>query len=429
LEDTMTGRIHAIVAAFCLLAATSFSAQAEPRVALVIGNSNYGSDIGKLANPANDAGLMARALEQTGFKVIRITDADQKKMKRAIADFGDQLSAAGPQATGLFYYAGHGVQVQGQNYLVPVGADIAKEADVDIESVSAEDVMKQMDFAANAVNIIILDACRNNPLQRSFRSATRGLAPMRSDSVRGTFIAYSTSPGQTAADGAGANSPYSAALASAIVQPGTGIEEIFRDVRGKVMKATQDKQIPWDSSSLTAPFFFKPSQFNTASQTTEAPASKPAANAAPASLELEKTMWDGIKDSKQPGDYQAYLDQYPDGVFAQIAKSRMASLGTGAPREQTIAPAVQPVTAAQPAPEPAPAPEPVEVSTTAAPEAEAVTAEPAAILRDSRGVDCKVKDLSRSNSDLALCKSVIGGGGGGGGGSGGSRSTGSQGWK
>jgi uncharacterized caspase-like protein len=320
--------------------------------------------------------------------------------------------------------------VQGQNYLVPVGADIAKEADVDIESVSAEDVMKQMDFAANAVNIIILDACRNNPLQRSFRSATRGLAPMRSDSVRGTFIAYSTSPGQTAADGAGANSPYSAALASAIVQPGTGIEEIFRDVRGKVMKATQDKQIPWDSSSLTAPFFFKPSQFNTASQTTEPSAPKPTASAAPASLELEKTMWDGIKDSKEAGDYQAYLDQYPDGVFAQIAKSRMASLGTGAPREQTIAPAVQPAATVQPAPEPVPAPKPVEVSTTAAPEAEAVTAEPAAILRDSRGVDCKVKDLSRSNSDLALCKSVIKNNGGGGGGyGGGSKSTGSQGWK
>jgi carboxyl-terminal processing protease len=424
----MIGRIHAVVAAFCLLAATSFSAQAEPRVALVIGNSNYGSEIGKLANPANDAGLMARALEQTGFKVIRVTDADQKKMKRAIADFGDQLSAAGPQATGLFYYAGHGVQVQGQNYLVPVGADIVKEADVDIESVSAEDVVKQMDFAANAVNIIILDACRNNPMQRSFRSATRGLAPMRSDSVRGTFIAYSTSPGQTAADGAGANSPYSAALASAIVQPGVGIEEIFRDVRGKVMKATQDKQIPWDSSSLTAPFFFKPSQFNTASQTTAAPAPKPDANAAPASLEVEKTMWDGIKDSKEAGDYQAYLDQYPNGIFAQIAKSRMASLGTGAPREQTIAPAVQPAAATQPAPEPAPAPEPVEVSTTDAPAAEPVAAEK--ILRDSRGVDCKVKDLSRSESDLKICKWAIRNNGGGGGGyGGGSKSTGSARWQ
>jgi len=427
----MFGRIHAVVAAFCLLAATSFSAQAEPRVALVIGNSNYGSEIGKLANPANDAALMARALEQTGFKVIRVTDADQKKMKRAIADFGDQLSAAGPQATGLFYYAGHGVQVQGQNYLVPVGADIVKEADVDIESVSAEDVIKQMDFAANAVNIIILDACRNNPMQRSFRSAMRGLAPMRSDSVRGTFIAYSTSPGQTAADGAGANSPYSAALASAIVQPGVGIEEIFRDVRGKVMKATQDKQIPWDSSSLTAPFFFKPSQFNTASQATEAPAPKPAANAAPASLEVEKTVWDGIKDSKEAGDYQAYLDQYPNGVFAQVAKSRLASLGTGAPREQTIAPAAEPAAAVKPAPEPAPVPQTQEASTTDAPAAEPVAAEGAEkILRDSRGVDCKVKDLSRSESDMKICKSVIRNSGGGGGyGGGGSKSTGSQRWQ
>src|SRR4051812_36259783 len=207
----MIGRIFAVAASLCLLAATLSSAQAEPRIALVIGNSNYGSEIGKLPNPVNDAALMASALQQTGFTVIKVSDADQKQMKRAIADFGDKLAAAGPKATGLFFYAGHGVQVQGQNYLVPIGAQIDKEADVSIESVTADDVMAQMEFAANQVNIIILDACRNNPVARSMRSATRGLAPMQSTSVRGTFIAYSTSPGQTAADGTGKNSPYSQA--------------------------------------------------------------------------------------------------------------------------------------------------------------------------------------------------------------------------
>jgi carboxyl-terminal processing protease len=421
----MIGRILAGVAAFCLLAATAFPAQAEPRIALVIGNSNYGSDIGKLTNPANDAALMASALQQTGFTVITVVDADQKKMKRAIADFGEKLSNAGANATGLFYYAGHGIQSKGVNYLIPVGAQIAKEADVNIESVTADHVMEQMEFAANAVNIIILDACRNNPIARSMRSANRGLAPMHSDSVRGTFIAYSTSPGQTAADGTGRNSPYTTALAKTIVQPGVGIEEVFRGVRAEVMAKTQNQQIPWDSFSLTAPFFFKGAQFNTASQA----APVPAPSAAPS--DAEEKLWKYVETTKQADDYQAYLDQYPQGAYAPIARSRLAQLGAGAPREQAPVPEVQPAAAPTPAPEPGSIPEIKEASTTDAPEAEVVTAEPATVLRDSRGVDCKVKDLSRSNADLAICKKVLGSGGGGGGGvgGGGSRSTGSQGWK
>ena len=404
----MLGRMLAIVAAgLCLFAVASSSAEAEPRVALVIGNSNYGSEIGKLANPANDAALIAQALQQTGFKVIKVIDADQKKMKRAIVDFGSELASAGPQATGLFYYAGHGVQVQGQNYLVPVGADISKEADVNIESVSADDVMKQMDLAANQVNIMVLDACRNNPLQRSFRSATRGLAPMRSDSVRGTFIAYSTSPGQTAADGSGRNSPYSSALAGALVQPGIGIEEVFRDVRAKVMAATQDKQIPWDSSSLTAPFFFKPTaaQFTTATAPAVTPppppAAKPAAAASPASLEKEKALWDGIKESKVAGDYQYYLGQYPSGIYADLAKSRIADLGEAAPRTQ---PEVQqPAAAASVAPEPAPQPEPVA-------ETDSTTTPADGIVRDSDGVDCRINNLLRRAGDCKGFRRAAGGG-------------------
>ncbi|GAB2174697.1 caspase family protein [Dongia sp. agr-C8] len=433
----MIGRIHAVAAAFCLLAATSFSAQAEPRFALVVGNSNYGSEIGKLPNPVNDAGVMAQALQQTGFQVTKVTDVDQKKLKRAIIEFGDKLTAAGQNATALFFYAGHGVQVKGMNYLIPIGADIGKESDVGLEAVSADDVLQQMEYAGARVSIVILDACRNNPMSRGFRSVTRGLAPMQA--AQGSFIAYSTSPGSVAADGAGGNSPYTSALAKTIVQPGIGIEDAFRTVRTQVMAATKDAQVPWDSSSLTAPFFFKPSQFNTASQAAPAPAEAPKAavnTSAPANIEIEKAVWDGIKDSKQASDFQAYLDQYPNGIFAQVAKSRVASLGAGAPREQPALPAVEPAAVAIPAPEPAPAPVPApeiqEASTTDAPQAEAVAAEPASdqMLRDSRGVDCKVKDLSRSESDLAKCKSILRGGGSGGGSqSGGSRSTGSQGWK
>ena len=173
----MSGRMLAVVAGLCLWAAALSAAQAEPRIALVMGNSNYGKEIGSLPNPVNDAALMARALQQTGFQVVKVTDADWKQMKRAIQEFGDRLTAAGPQATGLFFYAGHGVQVQGMNYLVPVGADISKEADVKIETVSADDVLEQMEFAGSRVNIVILDACRNNPVGRSVRSVSRGLAP------------------------------------------------------------------------------------------------------------------------------------------------------------------------------------------------------------------------------------------------------------
>jgi carboxyl-terminal processing protease len=418
----MLGKIIAAFAGLCLLAMTFSSAEAEPRVALVIGNSSYGNDIGKLPNPANDAALIASALQKTGFTVIKVIDADQKQMKRKIAEFGDQLAAAGPQATGLFYYAGHGVQSQGQNYLIPVGADISKEADVDIESVSADDVMKQMDFAANAVNIIVLDACRNNPIARSMRSATRGLAPMKSDSVRGTFIAYSTAPGKTAADGSGKNSPYSQALASALVQPGVGIEEIFRDVRGKVMQATNNQQIPWDSSSLTAPFFFKPAgaQFTTATAAPAAPAPKPAAASTPASREAETSFWKGIQESKQASDYEAYLEQYPNGLFVGLAKNRLASLGAGAPREQPAAPAVQEPAATPVATQVTPEPEPV---------AEPVSTQPVAndgILRDSRGLDCRIKDATRSQSE---CQGMNRANGGGGGYSGGGKSTGSQRWQ
>jgi carboxyl-terminal processing protease len=411
----MIGRIGVIAAGLFLLGQFLFpvAAEAEPRIALVIGNAHYGADIGSLPNPVNDAGLMAQALQQTGFTVIKVTDADQKAMKRAIKDFGEKLSNAGPNATALFFYAGHGLQVNGTNYLVPIGADIEKAGDVDIESVSADTVLQQMDFAASRVNIVVLDACRNNPMQRSMRGMTRGLAPI--DAPQGTFIAYSTAPGSVAADGSGKNSPYTQALAKTIVQPGVGIEEAFRDVRASVMKATNDKQIPWDSSSLTAPFFFKTGAaaqtFTTASQPS---ASK--ATTAPYSLEADKAVWDGIKDSKDASDYQAYLNTYPNGLFVSIAKSRVASLGNGAPRdaEQPAAPAVEPVSA--PVAEPV-TPTPTTTTDSDTEEASTSDADAAAAKK------CAIRDDTRSDSDLCRRNRKNGGYGGG------SRSTGSNKWK
>ncbi len=175
----------------------------EPRVALVIGNSAYQNT--PLANPANDARLMAATLRGVGFEVIELIDADQKAMKRAIVEFGDRLETAGSEAVGLFFYAGHGLQVNGENFLVPLSAEIEREKHVAIEAVSATWVLTQMEYAGNRTNFVILDACRNNPLVRRFRSPARGLARM--DAPRGSLIAYSTAPGEVAADGKRANTP------------------------------------------------------------------------------------------------------------------------------------------------------------------------------------------------------------------------------
>jgi len=192
--------------------ASALAQAAETRIALVIGNSDYSS--GSLPNPANDAKLIGDALTSLGFDVIARRNADQITMKRAIQEFGSRLESAGPGAVGLFYYAGHGLQLSGRNYLIPTTARIDREGDVEIEAVSADWVIEQMRYARNRLNIVILDACRNNPFTRSMRSVDHGLATM--DAPAGILIAYSTAPGAVAADGTGRNSPYTEALTHAM---------------------------------------------------------------------------------------------------------------------------------------------------------------------------------------------------------------------
>jgi uncharacterized caspase-like protein len=231
---------------------------ADARIALVVGNANY-KDEQKLANPANDAALIAATLRKVGFDVVLLTDTNQKQLEHAIIDFGDRLSKAGSDATGLFYYAGHGVQVEGSNYLIPVDADITREAEVDVDAVQADLVLKQMAFAGSRVNIVILDACRNNPLARDFRSiaASQGFAEIHGK-PKGTFISYSTAPGEVAVDGSDGHSPFAESLAWAMQVPGLDLPEVFQRVREKVLDATDQKQTPWDSSSLVKSFYFVP---------------------------------------------------------------------------------------------------------------------------------------------------------------------------
>ncbi len=224
------------------------------RLALVIGNSTYKS--GRLENPVNDAKLVTGALRKTGFEVIEVLNASQREMKRAIQKFGARLDEYGKHAVALFYYAGHGVQANGRNYLIPVDAQIQRETDLDIEGVPADWVVEQLEFAKSALNLIILDACRNNPFSRGFRSVQGGLARM--DAPSGTLIAYSTAPGEVAADGEGVNSPYSKALAQAILIRGEPVEQAFKEVRVAVRSATKGAQTPWEASSLTGDFYFLP---------------------------------------------------------------------------------------------------------------------------------------------------------------------------
>lgn len=222
------------------------------RFALVIGNADYKS--GPLKNPVNDASDMTRILKDLGFDVIHRENVNQREMELSIREFGTKLKDG---SVGLFYYAGHGLQVNGRNYLIPVGAEIIKEFDIKYESIDAGRILDEMHQAGNEMNIVILDACRDNPFARSFRSSSRGLAQM--DAPRGSIIAYSTAPGSIASDGDGRNSIYTKHLAKYIDTPNLTIEKIFKSVRINVVNETQGQQVPWESSSLMGDFYFKKS--------------------------------------------------------------------------------------------------------------------------------------------------------------------------
>ena len=224
--------------------------QPQKRTALVVGNGAYAS--APLRNPINDARAMARALKDLSFDVILRENLDQKEMKKEIQAFGQKLQKGG---VGLFYFAGHGVQVNGHNYLLPVGASIEHENQVEYEAVDMGAVLSEMDYARNHLNIVILDACRDNPFARSFRSTSQGLASINAPS--GTVISFATAPGSVANDGLGENGVFTGELIKAMMQPGLKIEDVFKQVRSAVREATRGKQVPWESSSLEGDFYFR----------------------------------------------------------------------------------------------------------------------------------------------------------------------------
>ncbi len=278
------------------------------RVALIIGNAAY-PGAGALKNPANDARDIAAKLRKLGFDVTVRTDVVQKEMLRSLTDFGDKVQSGSEV---LFFYAGHGMQVRGRNYLIPIDAEIRSESSVSSEAVDVDQLLDKL--SAARLSIVILDACRNNPFERQFRGGGQGLAQINAPT--GTLIAYATAPGKVAADGEGRNGLYTAELLSAMDIPGIKIEDVFKRVRGNVVKKSGDAQTPWESSSLTGDFYFRFGEGTTA-------LAAPQTTATIDTGVMEITFWESIKDSTDAEDFQAYLDKYPNGLFVVLAERRV----------------------------------------------------------------------------------------------------------
>lgn len=219
------------------------------RIALVIGNSNY--QVGALANPANDAKAMAQSLRETGFEVLQYTNLNKRDLEESLRAFGNKIQRG---SVALFYFAGHGVQVKGVNYLIPVGAKIEKEGDAEYEAVDAGRIMNELESAGSRLNIVILDACRNNPFAQRNRSLSRGLAVMSAPS--GTVVAYATGPGEVASDGDGKNGLYTQELLKHMHEPNLKIEEVLKRTRIAVKEKTNGQQVPWENTSLDGDFYF-----------------------------------------------------------------------------------------------------------------------------------------------------------------------------
>ncbi len=296
------------------IAFASFGATAQApedvRVALVIGNSAYPGNAA-LANPANDARAMAEVLGRAGFKVVQAQDADKAGMLDAIAQVTASLN--GRQGIGMLYYAGHALQLDWRNYMVPVDARLARAADVPAQTVDVAQVLDAFKGAGTRVNIIVLDACRDNPFAGA--ASSKGLAQL--DAPPGTFLAFATAPGHVAQDGEeGGNGLYTRYLLQEISKPQARIEDVFKRVRLQVRQKSQGRQVPWEGTSLEDDFFFD------SGKKAEAPAEAEKAKL----FAQEKADWDRIKDSRAPEDIYAFLQKYPTGSISELAQSRLERL-------------------------------------------------------------------------------------------------------
>ena len=291
-------------------------AMAAPRVALVIGNSAY-QHVSPLDNPRNDARLIADTLRGLGFSLVggdAQLDLDELALRRRVQDFGEMAQGAD---VALVYYAGHGVAVRGSNYLVPVDANPSREADVDLQMLDVNAVLRQMEDARTRLNLVILDACRNNPFgARGLRDATAGLAQMRAP--EGTLISFATQPQSVAQDGADGHSPFTRALADVIKRPGVGIFETFNDVGLEVKRATGGTQQPWVSSSPVDGEFYFAGQGVTPAAVSSVPAPAPADPA-------ERT-WSIIQGTTSIAILEDFVRQFGSSPYGSMARARIEEL-------------------------------------------------------------------------------------------------------
>lgn len=317
-----------------LCAAMSFlavvPANAEKRVALVVGNSVY-RNIPRLSNPANDATLIAETLRTLGFELAGGSaqlDLDKPGFDAAVQRFGSLLQGAD---VGLFYYAGHGLQVRGTNYLVPVSANPEREADVDFEMLDTALVMRQMEGAGTRLNLIILDACRNNPFGgRALRGGSRGLAQMTAP--EGTLISFATQPGNVANDGEDGDSPFTKALAQTIKRPGLGIFDVFNEVGLAVKKQTGGSQQPWVSSSpIGGSFYFS-------GLSTEQPVAPVIVTAPVPQPDEAQQVWATIQNTSSVAVLESFIRQFPASRYGDIARARLTELKESQKQIQAAAP-------------------------------------------------------------------------------------------
>jgi hypothetical protein len=314
------------------VAAVLFSAnvaKADKRVAFVVGNGAY-KNVAALPNPAIDAKSMAKVLRNVGFDVVEGSNLTRDKMTEKLLEFGKKAEGAD---VALFFYAGHGIAINGTNYLLPVDADLKSEMDVKLGSAINIDVTLEQTMADAKVKLVFLDACRDNPFAAKIKSnaTTRsvsvqaGLAEMKSG--EGTLIAFATGPGQTALDGeVGTNSPFTRALMANIASPGVEIQQAMTKVRAQVNEETNKNQLPWGHTNLIGSVYLNPAPA-AAGASVEVP-NTPAVTTGPTS-EVELEFWRSIKDSNKPEELNAYLTNYPSGTFKSLALARIASLQDG----------------------------------------------------------------------------------------------------
>src|SRR5438477_1565097 len=292
----------------------------EQRVALVIGNSKYQS-APPLPNPDNDAQSMAQFLNSAGFEVVEATDLTHSDMIKVVQDFSSRVAARGPNAVAMIYYAGHGVQLAGENYLVPVDAKISSPSDLAANSIRLVDVMATLEAIPSRMRIVVLDACRNNPFP-TINDAGRGLAIV--DAPNGSIVGYSTAPGTEALDGSGGHSPYTSAFLQLAREPNLPIEKLFKRIRLDVNHSTEGQQTPWESSSLTSDFYFFGDTAVAATRAPEAEKAVYVADNLPS--RASRRAYDYVLAENSIEHYQEFIQLYPHDPLCDRVRALLNNL-------------------------------------------------------------------------------------------------------